>query len=124
MVAEEGMQVGDSSHDMTISNSDIQGSTFTNGHNYSSVDHGGADLAKLRELLREHRAELIRLGGTRGERVQSRLDEIEEELEDHQPDKPAVQSAWKSLLKALQGGATAAKSVSTINDVIRSLFGA
>jgi hypothetical protein len=111
-----------SSHTINISGrNEFIGVEINNGHrNVESAP----DLRELRRLLSEHRAELVRLGGSRGARVESRIEEIEEEIESGKPDNSLVRSAWNSVLNVLKGGATAAESVSKINDLIRSLFGA
>jgi hypothetical protein len=113
------MPVSNSWHHMEINGSKFWNSTVNNGPVGSRVDVG-----ELRQLLQEHRTELVRLGGTRGERVESRIEEIEEELAAPEPDKPAVRSAWESVLRVIKGGAAAAESVSKITDAIRSLSGA
>ncbi|WP_214404332.1 hypothetical protein [Pseudonocardia lacus] len=110
-----------SSHSMNIDRSQFINSKITNGHDFSGST---TDCTQLLRLLAEHRAELVELAGPRGDRVDSRIAEIEEEIAAPEPDGPAVKSAWKSVQKVLSGGVTAAESVSKINDAIRSLFGA
>lgn len=117
----EGIAMGPGYNIQNINESSFVNSTVTN------VNNSGADkahAAELRSLLRAHRAELVRLGGAKGERVDSRIEEMEEELGKTELDKAAVGSAWRSALKVLAGGAAAAESVTKIGDAVRSFLGA
>jgi hypothetical protein len=108
-------------HSLNVTNSTVTNSRFVSGDQYVGTP---PDVAELQRLLADHRAELVRLGGARGARVDSRIEEIDEQLETGNPDGSAVSSAWNSILNVLKGGAEGAESVSKISEVIRSLFGA
>jgi hypothetical protein len=126
---QEGREMNHSSHAININgNNTFIDVEMTSGNRITSGgdSHVAAspDFAELWQLLAEHRAELVRLGGSRGARVESRIEEIEEEIETGKPDKSRVSSAWDSVLNVLKGSAAGAESVSKISEVVRSLFGA
>lgn len=103
----------------------IDGSTFSHVELVNGDRNTGPrpDVGELQRLLREHRAELVRLADTKGDRARVHLDELEEAVGEEQPDAARVRYGWDSVLRVLKGGAAAAESVSKITDVIRSLFG-
>jgi hypothetical protein len=111
-----------SSHSINISGkSTFIKSEITSGHRYGAAP---PDVTELRQLLEEHRAELVRLGGRRAARVECRIEEIGEEIEKAEPRASTVRSAWESVLDVLKGGAAGAESVAKITEVVRSLSGA
>jgi hypothetical protein len=108
-------------HSLNVTNSTVIDSRFVSGDQYVGTP---PNVAELQRLLAEHRAELVRLGDTKGDRVRVHIEDIEEEIAAENPDRSRVRHAWDSVLRALKGGAEGAESVSKITEVIRSMFAA
>jgi hypothetical protein len=111
----------------------VSGGTFTGsavGIGQTAVHNSGTvaqvTLGDLLEALAARRDEIVALGRDDADRrrVAGRIEQVVEELDASEPDADVVRGGWKSVLKALDVGARAAESVSTITDLVSSLFGA
>lgn len=106
----------------------ISGGTFTGSTNVAAGDitvgsvRQYVRLADLRAALEAHRAELITAGGDDGDKVRRRLDRLDEELAEDEPDADAVRGDWRSVAKLLTGAGAAAESAKKIAELVHALF--
>lgn len=91
--------------------------------NYGGPD--GVSVDDLRSLLADARGELLALGRDDQERatLAQRVDQVESDLSEPEPDPDIVRGGWKSVLKVLDAGARASESISKITDLVAGLFG-
>jgi hypothetical protein len=106
----------------------ISGGTFTGPTNVAAGDitvgsvRQEVRLADLRAALEAHRAELIAAGGDDGEKVRGRLERLDEELAEDEPDADVVRGGWRSLAKLLTGAGAAAEAAKKIAELVQALF--
>lgn len=92
-------------------------------NNYGSSD--GSSVEDLRSLVVALRGEIPALASDEGDRaaIAQRIDQVENELSEPEPDPDIVRGGWKGVLKVLDAGARASESISKITDLVTGLFG-
>ncbi len=101
----------------TITRSNIAGGNVTQGS-----PRIGPQPEEIRKQLKLDREEFVRAAGDQGDQMRRRLDRLDDELAEDEPDADAVRGGWTAAAKLLTGAGAAAESAKKIAELVHALF--